>query len=39
MKCAVTVRGASVTAGTEPVLEISNLYAGYTRRSILRDLS
>ena len=30
---------ASVTAGTEPVLEISNLYAGYARRSILKDLS
>ena len=36
---------ASVTAGTKssvssgPVLEISNLYAGYARRSILKDLS
>lgn len=26
-------------ASTEPVLEISNLYAGYARRSILKDLS
>ena len=24
---------------SEPVLEISNLYAGYARRSILKDLS
>ena len=38
MSTSVTA-GAQSTASTEPVLEISNLYAGYARRSILKDLS